>query len=240
MATVLTPTGAGTTFQDFIADITAEVDNANENLDANLRRATVRQLRELQTTRNSFMEASFTFNTQSDVGEYDSDVIGSWPPNILEIFLVYGEENEFQYEVYGPVPVRRIRLEWYQNVNYPWPELWAWHNNQLLLAPTPSSSKTIKFDYMEDATRDASSGDKITTSSTTETNGWFDRGENALRCAVLADYHASYSKDFQLAGMYRAQLRGALDSIEEEWHMLQGEHLQAAWQFGPDREGSWG
>lgn len=226
-------------FQDFIADCLTEIDNKNDRAEPALKRATVHQLRELSTVRTSFMEGSFSFSTIVDTDAYDAANAAGWPPDLLEIYQLYGTAGSERYGVEGPYAIGELRLLAGQWSKSPRPQVWAYHNEQLHLAPTPSAVATLAFDYWKDASLDETTGTEITVSSTIETNGWFGRGVNALRCAVLWEYHLSVSKDYDQATVYEAQLVRARETLEREYHARQYKGGQSHWIFGPGERMPW-
>lgn len=176
----------------------------------------MRKLRELSRLPVDFLDGSFTFNTIADQDNYGAGhsgfpvdlyawtgqprIVDSVSPLLVRQFLT------------GPVPIGDLRATGLvSNVKGLYPYQFAWHNGFMWLAWKPSGVVTIAGDYRRDGRRDSSTGNLITTASTTHTNGWFDEGENALRCAVLLEYHETISKDGKAIQLYRDQLYGSQD-----------------------------
>lgn len=207
------------TFAEFITKCEDAVDNRNTRTLPFLREATIRALKDLSQVRTVVMEGTFSFSTIADQQEYTAGHSG-FPLDIQEVDAIYVQvgsgASAQNYKLDGPVAVERIRDTYYPNATAPRPYLWAWHHQTLILAPPTSSAVSIKGDYLKDATRDSSSGAVITTASTTHTNGWFERGEEALLGRVLGAYYRVIAKDVEAALFAEQGYERAIQELKRE------------------------
>lgn len=230
------------TFAGFITSLYAEVRNKHSSTLGELRSIAIRQLKELSSTRTLFMEgsASFTLGIGSPyLGEYADSTVAGFPKDVRQIDQVWCLEGTARRPIAGPKGMDEIRF--YQSDPYaaaagatsPYPEIWAWFAQKLWVAPTLSAAKTIYLDYFKDATLDTASGAVITTSSTTQTNPWFDRGELVLRYAVLGEYFSlPASRDPAAAQAALAQRNVFRDTLISEYHQTKGASFQSPCVFG--------
>lgn len=224
------------TFAEFITKLEARVENKNTRTTTYLQEATIRWLSELSNQRTLMMEDTFTFSTIAGTQEYDSSVAAGFPPDAMEIdtlFVQTGSGTSItNEEVPGPLTIREIRFGWDAAAQNTTLEGWCWHNQKLFLVPVPGSVLTVKGDYFKDATRDTATGSLITTSSTTHTNPWFSRGEQALLNAVLYDYYLGIAKDAEAAQMSQGLFTSALSVLKDDWLLKNARGVQAEWCFG--------
>jgi hypothetical protein len=199
-----------------VASRLSETDYRDSRTETFLKEATVRQLRELSRTPVLFLDGSFAFNTTASVDNYSPGHLDfpvdlySWSgyPYIAQS----ASPVSARQFIVGPRPIQEVReANLVANLSAIYPGIFAWHNDTMWLSPAPTGVVTIRGDYRRDGRRDSATGNLITTTSTTATNGWFDEGENALRCAVLLEYHESISKDLTAAQLMRDQLYGSQD-----------------------------
>ena len=115
-------------------------------------------------------------------------------------------------------PIRIINVQNFRELERAWPDNsfgtpWqiAIFNERMYFYPTPNSTYLVTFDYQKDSTRDETTGNKITTSSTTETNGWFDEGKMELVGQALMFYHSLRPHNAKAA-----QLAAAAKEMAEE------------------------
>lgn len=198
------------TYAEFVASRLTEVDYKDSRTELFLKEATVRQLRELSRIAVLFLDGSFAFSTIAGVDNYSTDHADF--PRDLYSWLGYpyiaqsASPVSARQFIVGPRPIQEVReANLVANLSATYPGIFAWHNSTMWLSPAPTGIVTIRGDYRRDGRRDSTTGDLITTTSTTATNGWFDEGENALRCAVLLEYHSSISKDGTAITLYAAQ-----------------------------------
>lgn len=197
-------------YQTFVASRLSEVDYRDSRTETFLKEATVRQLRELSRTPVLFLDGSFAFNTIAGQDNYTTDHVDF--PADLYSWLGYpyiaqsASPVSARQFIVGPRSIQEVReANLVSNLSAVYPGIFAWHNDTMWLSPAPTGIVTIRGDYRRDGRRDSATGNLITTASTTATNGWFDEGENALRCAVLLEYHSSISKDAAAISLYSAQ-----------------------------------
>lgn len=207
-----------------------EILNRNTKTTSTLQKCLVRVLKDVSPIRTLFMEASTSFTTVANQDEYDATDAG-FPADARELYLVFGEEgttpNKRRWDIEGPLPLADVRIVRFNNPDDR-PRYFAWHAQTMIFAPqgTPADL-TIKVDYFRDATRDTATGAVLTTASTTQTNGWFDRGEEVLRGRTLAKYYrtrvgwdpASAEAQFQEAAI-------ALRAITREYLETRGTGFQ--------------
>lgn len=225
------------TFSDFVTDLYSGVLNRHSNSLSDLKAATVRTLQELSARRVLFNEGSveLTLPTRAPYGgEWVGPGLDGFPLDILEVDGVYYRSSASSgwCEVPGPVPIGEIRsyeppLRVAETPLSIYPLAWAWWDNKLWF-PRVSGDVTLKIDFYRDGTRDRATGVPITASSTEETNGWFDRGLQALRSGVLADYYLlAASRDEAQASIEMGKRNVFLDTLSVERRMREGSSFQA-------------
>lgn len=226
------------TFSQFIANCEAVIENNNSRTDPFLRAATVRWLKELSNVRALFMQSTFTFNTVANQQEYDSATSG-YPVDVQEFDTVYTKTSSVLGASYnlltGPMPMARIREMWLAGYQSMYPMIWGFHHGKLCFAPTISGVTVVSGDYRKDATRDTASGNAITSADTTTTNPWFDRGENVLQAAVLADYYTKIAKDQNAAQGCIALYQAGLATIAKDLQQKTSAKGAQAVAYFPDR-----
>lgn len=204
------------TFQDFIASRVLELDYRDSRSETFLKEATIRQLRELSRYPVDFLDGSYSFNTVADQDNYGSGHL-NFPVDLYSwagrpYVTTSSDPVTLKHFIEGPAPIEDVRSRGqFGTLSGLYPDVFAWFNRFMWIAPRPTGVTTIQGDYRRDGRRDTASGDLITTASTTHTNGWFDEGENALRCAVMLEYHETISKDGKSIQLYRDQLFGSQD-----------------------------
>ena len=224
-------------FSEFITSVNASVLNKHSATLTDLKDAAVRQLRELSSRRVSFMEetASFTLLTAEPYnGEWVGEGVTGWPLDVREIDAVYyrASSTSSWCEVPGPVTINEVRtwtppLRVAESPLSIYPLAWAWWDRKLW-APRLSGNCEIRIDFWRDGTRDRTTGVLISNASTAETNGWFERGESALRHGVLADYYLlPASRDETQASIEMGKRNLYLEVLKGENIAFHGTALQA-------------
>lgn len=199
-----------TDYQTFVASRLSETDYRDSRTEQFLKEATVRQLRELSRIPVLFLDGSFAFNTIAAQDNYSPGHL-DFPVDLYSwtgypYIATSASSAVTRQFIVGPKPIQEVReANLVANLSAIYPGIFTWHNSTMWLSPAPTGVVTIRGDYRRDGRRDSTTGDPITTASTTATNGWFDEGENALRCAVLLEYHSSISKDAAAISLYRDQ-----------------------------------
>lgn len=223
------------TFADFITRVETRIDNKNSRVDAYVRDATIRALKELSHVRSLFMQSTFSFNTVAGQNEYSSADTG-FPKDVQEFDTIYVQTSTVlgsaNYLITGPVPIEQVRALFLAGSQALYPSIWAWHHNKLCFAPTISGVVAVKGDYTKDATLDSTSGNAITASDTTTTNPWFDRGEQVLMNAVLMDYYLGIGKDSEAASMCANLYQSGLASIRSDLVQRSMKGMQAPANYG--------
>lgn len=226
-----------TTYAGLVTSLYAEIQNKSPESLTVLREAVLRQLRSLQSVRTLFMEetASFTLPlTAPHLGQYANSALSGFPADVMEIDTVWRVAGTAKVAIRGPFDISEVRT--YTSGHYPFtstvetglPEIWAWFDDKLWVAPVLDTATAMGFDYFRDATRDTASGAELTTASTTQTNPWFDRGEAALRTAVLADYYSQGQfLDGAKAQAYLGQRNAYLADLKVERRQRLGGNRQA-------------
>ena len=223
------------TFAEFIVKCENRIENKNTRTTPYLKDATVRWLKELSNRRALFMESTFSFQTVAGTTEYGPGYTG-FPLDAMEFQAVYREEgsgvSSYRTIIEGPRPLEDVRSHLTPGISPGYPTIWAWHHDKMIFAPLINAVMTIKGDYYKDATRDTSSGAVITTSSTTHTNPWFDRGEQLLLNAVLLDYYSAIGKDAEAASLCKGLYDLAEKSIQRDYSIKAAKSAQADWVWG--------
>lgn len=226
-------------FSTFIARVYAEVRNKNSTTLDDLKRITVRQLKELSATRTLFMEGSASFSLgigSPYLGEYADSTVTGFPKDVRQIDSLWYLTGTARTEVCGPKSMQEIRF--YDSdptvvAASTYPDIWAWFSQKLWVAPKLSAARTLYLDYFKDATLDTASGVAISESSTTQTNPWFDRGELVLRYAVLGEYFSlPASRDPEAASAALGQRNVFRDTLYTEYQQTKGMSFQAPCAWG--------
>jgi hypothetical protein len=150
--------------------------------------AMVRSLLALQPEAVSFMEASGSFSTVAGQVAYSSSDAG-YPKGLLRFDRLYYDLGSAVIPVWEEDRDEVRRLQELGSVAYP--NRAAWIEEKLHFGPAPGAAYTVKWNIVLDATKDTATGAAITNASTTQTNGWFTTGAEALKALALADYYAT-------------------------------------------------
>lgn len=229
------------TYAQFITRLQTEVPNQSTLTLTKLREITIRQLRELSSWRAMFMENSATFTLgigSPYLGEYVDSAVSGFPPDLMGIDLVYYKIGTQKVEVPPANSMTDLRLHnglerLDLQVTAPHPSVHYWYDDKLWFAPKVTSAQALFMDYFKDATRDTVSGSVLTESSTTQTNPWFDRGELALRYAVLAEYYLLPAFRDEAQATACVQLRNRfLATLKDEHYSLKGSSQVAPMNMG--------
>jgi hypothetical protein len=222
------------TFAEFITSLYADVTNKNTRTLTVLREVTVRQLKELSAIRTLMMESTDTFPTVAAQEGYTPGS-GGMAADVLAIDQLYWTSGNTRVEIPGPISVADLRFKYGNSGGAAHPSCWSWNANQLLLGPKPLGVITLSMDYTRDATLDTLTGAAITTASTIQTNPWFDRGQAALRNAVLAEYFAMPAwRDQEAAALATVGKNAAIRSMKNEWAARKFRGGQAPECWGDD------
>lgn len=222
-------------FASFVTSVYADVPNKHSQTLANLRSITVRQLAELSSRRTLFMQDTVTFTLPASGvynGEWAGPGLPGFPLDIMEVDGAYYQVGSGREEIEGPVPIADLRtyippLIAAQSPVAVYPRKWAWWDDKLWITQV-GTDVVLELDIFRDATRDRATGVKIQTDSTSETNGWFERGEIPLRYAVLAEYFLlPLSRDEIQAQMAATQRNLFLDTLAREVALHTGSAIQA-------------
>lgn len=203
------------TFDELVALCKVEIDNKNVKVDPFLREAIPRQLEELSHNHTVFMEAKVPVTLVPGTYEYTGGV-SDFPLDVQDINGLFLPGDSYSYEVVEKGIVELETMSW-PTATSQYPDFFAWHNETMFIWPVPDSAQVLRLYYLRDATRDENTGEKIDSLSTTQTNRWFGRGLNILRCSVLLEYHMSISKDSMAAQLYAAQVGAFLASTKADF-----------------------
>jgi hypothetical protein len=169
---------------------------------------------------------------------------GGPPPDFLDADLLYVNLSAplagRGIPIRGPVPISELRTNWpVLWTTGVYPTAWGFHHGAIILGPIPPNGVTVYGDYLRDSTRadgssGAAAGQPITTAmgvapaGTGVTNPWFSQGYHVLRARVLADFHASISKDEQQLTFQSGIAASGLQTLTERWVLAKGAAHQAA------------
>lgn len=218
------------TFDSIIADLLVVIENQNSRTEPYLRTSLAQALREVQANRTLFMEATTTFDTVADQAEYDTADVG-FPADLLLVDALWFTEQP-SGTLTGPVPIREIRNSAFYPDTTGRPTAWAFHHGKLILWPTPNTAEELTLEYLKDATRDSTSGNEITSASTTATSEWFERGAHVLKNWVLWDYYSTIAMNTERAAMANQRFHDGLDKFRDEVAMKSTLHAVPDWTFG--------
>jgi len=175
--------------------------------------AMVRSLLVLQPEAASFMETSGSFSTVAGQAAYTSATAG-YPKGLLRFDRLYYDLGSTTIPIWEEDRDEVRRLQELGSVAYP--NRAAWIEEKLQFGPSPGGVYVVKWDAILDATKDTSSGNTITTASTTQTNGWFTTGAEALKALALADFYmTSPDQRPDLATAWRESAALAIASIRK-------------------------
>lgn len=224
-------------YESLVTELYGEIDNQNTRVLSFIRAEIPRQLLELQTVRTVFQEDSFTFPIVAGTSEYGPGDSG-FPLDALAFDTMYVETGSgtsiARHNIVGPLAIEDARFRYaYSSLGGNRPELYARHHQMVVFAPQVTAANTVKGDYFKDATRDTG-GTVIDTTSTTATNGWFDRGRTALRNSVLRELFGQILEDDIKAKKHDLIALRALGSLKREWLLLKGSSLQSPRRLSQD------
>lgn len=227
-------------FNAFVTGVYGDIPNKTSGTLAALRKITIRQLRELSGWRTLFMEATAEFTlplTAPWGGEYADRNAPGFPPDVLGIDLVYYLVGTQKIEIPRANSMTDLRLasgvpSRIVAVSGGRPEQCFWFDNKLWFEPRVDANATLYMDFFRDATLDLG-GNLITEDSVNETNPWFDRGELALRYAVLSEYYMMPTWRDEAQAQACIQLRNRyLQTLKDEHHSLKGSSQVAPMVMG--------
>lgn len=176
------------TFSAFITNLYAEIASKHSETLTQLRRITIRQLKELSAHPYLQMEAETSFTTVAGRGTYGPENPG-FPGDLLSVERLFYVSGNQRVPIDGPRPMSDILFHQASVASSAqYPLFWGYSAQHLYIAPPSNSAITLYLHFTRDATRDSRTGVLLSESSTTEGNPWFDRAELALRYAVLAEY----------------------------------------------------
>lgn len=219
------------TFTDFITDLLDEVDRSNTDVEAYLRRSTIRALKDVSRYRVPWMESTFNFTTVANQAEYDSTTSG-FPADVATFHVIY-LDDPYGYRVLENRPLHEVRRA-LDSTDHGYlssaPLIYAYHHRKLILAPVVGAL-VIYCDYAQDARRDSTTGNLIVSTDTTVTNNWFDEGEDILRSWVMGDYYRSFARDDASAAAYDSTFLRALRAARDQVANLQMSGLRASYNY---------
>lgn len=221
------------TFESFITRLYAEVGNKQTKTLDLLKQITVRQLKEFSSWRTVFTEATFSFPTAVDRESYGPEAAG-FPVDAVSVDRLYYAIGDSRVPIPGPLSAEALRFNFPALVSTTYPQGWGWHGRRILLSSPASQVLTLSGDYTRDAQRDATTGALIAESGTDKAeNPWFERGELALRYAVLAEYFSHpLFRDAEAAGAALGQRNQYLKTLQDEWWAHQPRGAQAPAYMG--------
>jgi hypothetical protein len=230
------------TFSEFVTDVYGRIGNRATGTLALLRQIVVDQLKECAAKRVAFMQGDQEFTLLAAApynGQWAGPEVAGFPKDVSEIhkaYYRYGGTVDRWEPLTGPVPFEQIESFEHQ-VLLPtplavYPLAWSWWGGKFWVTRLGGDTD-LRIQYYRDATRDQATGVEITSSSTTHTNPWFERGVNYLRWAVLLDFYSSpeYTDERQI-GICGAQRNLALQQLEKENQLLQPASAQAPMVMG--------
>jgi len=221
-------------FATFIAHAYDEVASKNTQTLTQLRRITIRQLKELSQFPFLAMEAETSFQTVAGRNTYGPENPG-FPGDVFSIERLYYISGTSQrVEIEGPKLMRNLRFGWNSLASSAqYPLMWGWSAQHLYIAPPSTTAITLYLDYTRDATRDDKTGTLFAEDSTKESNPWLGRAEMALRYAVLAEYFSQPRwADDAAAQRCLGQRNAALDTLKTEFIRRKGSGGQAPMILG--------
>jgi hypothetical protein len=204
-------------FQTLRDALTEEVHEYND--DTIVSRAVITALKSHRSKEFPWSSESATFSTASGVDSYPRGAFVDASAMRISHVRV---DNASLYSELTMVSQSQMHRMQHQTSSTPTgtPTHWAWIDEAMVLYPTPSSATTIAYDYLKDPMRD-SSGKEFTTSSTTETNEMFTRGEVLLRAAAGYHYCLTRTQDDASAQRFRVIYEEAWRDLVAERDMMQ-------------------
>jgi hypothetical protein len=224
---------ANKTVAQLLADLPTEIKNSgNTNVNKALRLSLVRALSRLSSYKTLFTENTFTFTAVAGQAEYGSAVSG-FPKDAASFDVVEFFNGTEQVEI-KQEPIELVLGVLRNGVVSPdgrYPFCFAWHKQQLVIAPAPPTATAVRGWYHRDARRDTATGNLIdaTASSDTYTNDWFGDGEDALWAKVLQIYHLSFAIDPDRAAFYGSEFRDAVGALVAQFERKTMAGFQAEW-----------
>jgi hypothetical protein len=206
-----------TTFATLQSALADEVHEPNDSTIVG--RAIVSALKAHRSKELPWSSESSSFTTVSGVDTYPRGQFVT--ADAMNITMVQVVESSLYTEV---IQVSRNEMNRMKDQNAASPTgtatHWCWHDESMILYPTPSSALTIRFDYWKDPLRDEETGAEMTSSSTTETNEMFRRGEVLLRAAAGYHYCLTRTGDDQQATRFKVIYDEAWRSLVVELNIM--------------------
>lgn len=236
-------------YSSFITDVYGRIGNKATGTLALLRQIVVDALKECAGKRVAFMQADAEFTllaAEPYGGHWAGPEVAGFPKDVSEIHKAYhrmGGETTRWVSFEGPVASELIEnFEVQALLPTPLavvPFYWSWWDGKFWVTRVGGDT-LLKVQYYRDATRDTATGVEISTTSTTHTNPWFERGINYLRWAALLDFYSQpqYADERQI-GLCGAQKNLALQQLEKENQLLQPASAVAPMYMGGSLETSW-
>jgi hypothetical protein len=172
------------TFSSVLSELTAGVVNSHPSTSSLMAAAMVRQLQNLLPETIPFMEITGSFNTVANQAAYTATQCGA--PSLLRFDRLWYDLGQYARPLVISDPNSIRQLQEMPSIDYPLRVCWL--DEKLQFGPAPVAIRTVKWDAVLDATKDTATGALITTSSTTQTNGWLTEGVVPFRHLVWADY----------------------------------------------------
>lgn len=209
-----------------------EIQNKGTKTRTIINRSIVAALAQLARYRTLFMEGTISVSTSDGLEEAYGGTPTNWPADIQIIDTLWWEESGATVPLRWPIQVTASLDDVafrYRNADAKGTARVAtWHHGKLLFAPPFGDVYALKGWYFRDARRDATTGNLITTSSTTQTNGWFVDGLLALKALSTSIALASpYLRNEAAAGPQISLYQAEIGRLKKEYQQKTGFAAQA-------------
>lgn len=219
-------------FQTVAGQIEEEIQSKGTRTLTIIKRSVVAALAQLARYRTLFMEGTISVSTSDGLAEVFGGTPTNWPHDIQMIDTLWWEESGATDPMRWPIQLTASiddAIFRYSNVDARGQaRVAAWHHAKLLLAPAFGGVYALKGLYFKDARRNTADGALITTSSTTQTNGWFVDGLLCLKALSASIALATpYLSNETAAGPQIALYSAEIKRLKQEYLQKTGFAAQA-------------
>lgn len=197
-----------------------------------INRSIVAALAQLARYRTLFMEGTIAVSTSDGLAEVFGGTPSGWPLDVQMIDALWWEEpgatDPLRWPIQLTASIDDAVFRYYNVDARGQARVAAWHHGKLLLAPAFGGVYALKGLYFKDARRNTADGALITTSSTTQTNGWFVDGLLCLKALAASIALATpYLANEQAAGPQIALYSAEIKRLKQEYLQKTGFAAQA-------------
>lgn len=197
-----------------------------------INRSIVAALAQLARYRTLFMEGDFSVSTSDGLASAFGGSPTGFPANIQMIDALWWSEttgtNPTRWPIKMTPSLDDVLFSYYNGFAQSQAKVACYHHERLVFAPKWGGVYTLGGWYFKDARRNTADGALITTSSTTQTNGWFVDGLLCLKALAASIALASpYLRNEAAAGPQIALYQAEIRRLGQEYRQKTGFAAQA-------------